>query len=583
MVAPMNRLFLLFLLVAAAATAQTPSLLEQGRTAEAAENYQHAIDLYRQAQAGDPTDPAPAKALAQLFTAKGLHDLALPSWQEALQRAPGDAESWQSLAQTWSYLDKNTESVKTLQKAVDRFPADPDATQALAWMLFKTEDYSRGIALVESFIAIHGADRGLEMTLGTLYSSLYAYDLSRVHYLKSLDLTRGTDSLSKNFRSIAWYNLSLLEKAFHQFELADQGILNSIKEEDRPAGSLARGELFQGRRDFDAARKLYERAALADDTPLARFDLARLFQEFGRLDEAEAQLEQVEHHTDDTWIYNYGVTKDKISRDIHELRADLHRARFHALDFTPRTNPWEWAVWALTKVQQSLLWWYHDQTWKGLLVKLADSSRAMSNSPDAWVSLFQAERDRPDLALKYLRLARNHELPKNPRALGSYLTEEGLLTRDPATLTRALARLEGPWENDDRERVLAALAAVRQAQGAGREFRSLLTDLYALNPGGLPCRGWGLPVRMALFGDEVALPRWKAAWADYIGQTGWNAGGRDQPGVTWSLDLRVEAEAATWTLRDADGTTARSGLVRVVGGNFAAAASTVFQQIHSPR
>ena len=556
-----------------------PTLLDQGRTAETAENYQAAVDLYRQAMAASPNNPAPARALAELFTAKGLHELALPVWQETVRRAPGDPEAWLSLAQGWSYLDDNLRSVKTLDDAFARFPTDANVVEALAWMLFKTEDFGRGIALVETYLGARGPDRALEMTLGTLYSSLFDYDRSRIHYLKAIDLAQGKSSEVRDFRAIALYNLSLLEKGFYQFDLADQAIRKSIDEEDRPAGTIALGELFQGRRDFAEARRLFEKAALTDDTPLARFDLARLLQQFGFLDEAEAQLVQVEHHQDDTWLYNYGVTKDKVLRDIHELRADLHRSRFHALDFTPRITPWDWLVWGWSKVKEGLLWWYHYQTWKSLLVKLSNSSMAVSNSPDAWVGLTLANRDHPPLALKYLALVKNHELPRNPLSRASYEVEEGIIRKDAPLLGHALTLAQIPWENEDRERALATLVAVLRAQGKTAEANQRLSQLYALNPGSLPDHGWGLPVRVGVFGEATQTAGWKDAVTAFAAQSGWAAAFADQPGVTSTLDLQATPAGAAWTLRDADGKTLKSGLVRSSGDRLGTIAE-IFRQIH---
>lgn len=562
-----------FLALAGAVAVAQPTLLEEGRNAAAAENYQRAVELYRQAMEADPADPAPALALAELFSEKGLHDLALPVWQQVIRRAPGDLNSWLALAQTWSFLDDNAQSVRVLDGARERFPQSPEVTQALAWMLFKTEDFRRGIALVEAYIADHGTDRSLEMTLGTLYSSVFDYGLSRVHYLKSIELAPGSGAEERNFRSIAWYNLSLLEKGFFQFERADEAIRKSIDEEDRPAGSLAWGELFQGKRDFAEARRLYEKAVVVDETPLGRFDLARLYQQFGLIDEAEAQLARVEAHKDDTWIYNYGVTKDKIRRDLHELRADLHQSRFHLLDFRPRSSPWDWAVWAWDKAREALAWWYHDQTWKSLLVKLSESSLAVRNSPEAWVGLTLAHHDRPALALKYLALVRNHELPKNPRAQASYLIEEGVIRRDPGLLTYALSRAQIPWENEDRERALAVLADTDP---------TALSTLYRLNAGGLAIRGRALPVRLGVFGDEGERQAWSRAWADYAGQTGWDARPGDRRGVEWSLDWRATTSGSLWTLRDPEGLAVRTGQVPANADRLKALAG-VFFQIHAPK
>jgi len=515
------------------------------------------------------------------FLPKGLHDLALPVWQEVVRRAPGVASGWVGLAQTWSYIDNNAESVAVLQQAQDRFPGDADVTQALAWMLFKTENYRRGVTLVEAYLATHGTDRSLEMTLGTLYSSLYDYGMSRVHYLKSIELAPGSRSTEKDFRSIAWYNLSLLEKAFYQFDRAERAIRQSLREEDRPAGTLAWGELAEGKRDFAEARRLYEKAVEVDETPLGRFDLARLFQQFGLLDEAEAQIAQVEQHKDDTWIYNYGVTKDKLRRDLHELRADLHHARFSSLDFAPRETVWDWLVWGTSKIREGLLWWYHDQTWKSLLVRLSQSSLAANNSADAWQGLTLAHRDQPSLALKYLALSRNHELPKNPKSKASYLIEEGILNRDAPQLEWALTLAQQPWENNDRERALATLAEIRRSEGNAVEVRSLLTQLYKLNPGSLPIRGWGLPVQLGVFGDDTLRRNWKEAVLAYAAQTGWDASDTSHPGTEWSLDIRAEATAASWTLRDPDGKVARSGLVREDRAGRLHAVAELFRALHA--
>jgi tetratricopeptide (TPR) repeat protein len=566
------------ILLLSGAPAGAATLYEQGRAAETAENFQRAIELYRQAMAADPLDPASPRALAELYTGKGLHSLALPMWQEVVRREPNASDAWMSLAQTWSYLDDNRQSAQVLDQARAKFGSDFAVTQSLAWMLFKTEDYDHGIALVENFIALHGTDRSLEMTLGTLYSSIYDYDRSRRHYLKSVELAPGDDSDARNFRSIAWYNLSLLEKSFYRFDLAEREIRRAIAEEDRPADTIAWGELVAGRRDFAEARRLYEKAAVDDDTPLARYDLARLLAQSARLDEAEAQLDEVERHKDDTWIYNYGVTKDKLRRDLSELRSDIHKARYFTLDFTPRSTPWDWITWVWAKTREGLLWWYCDQTWKSLLVKLSDSSLVSRNSPEAWTGLALAHRDQPELGLKYLALVRGHEVPRNPASLASYQIEEGLLSRSPELLTTALAGLQKPWENEDRERGLAMLADVRRSQGRLADARTLLSELYRLNPGGLPVRGRALPVRTAVFGD--AAEPWKRALADFAGQSGWDASPADRPGVDYALDLRADAQGAAWTLRDADGAVVRSGTLRDAVDKLAAVAD-LFRSIHS--
>ena len=554
-----------------------PTALDQGRAAETSENYQSAVSLYRKAMADSPRDPVPARALAELFSGKNLYNLALPVWQEVIRRAPGDPSAWISLAQTWSYLDQNQRSVQVLTEASTRFPHHPDLVQSLAWMLFKTEEFHRGITLVESYISQYGSDRSLEMTLGTLYSSLLNYDVSRSHYLKSLTLASGSSADTRNFRSIAWYNLSLLEKDFYHFDLAEQDIRRSIAEEDRPAGAVALGELAEGRRNFFEARRLFQKAMKSDDTPLARFDLARLYLQFGFLQQAEEQLIQVEHHKDDSWIFNYGVTKDKLRRDLAELSAQLHRARYYRLDFLPRASLFDWGLWVVNKVQEASLWWYNEQVWRHWLTKLAQSSEAVQNSSDAWIGLSLANRDRPALALKYLFLVRNQQLPQNPNSQASFLVEEGILKHDRPLLEQALTKLQVPGENEDRERALLSLAQ----SASGQETRNqALEKLYELNPAALPNNGWGLPVQTTILGDPGLVKAWRSALHAYAWQTGWSVEGTNHS--PFDLVLQVIPEGSTWTLRRLDGSLAQSGQAKAKPDHALEGIAQVYGAIHTP-
>lgn len=569
----------LFVLLGVQLSAE-PNLLDQGRDAQAAENYQKALELYQKARDAAPTTSGPHRALAQLFTGQGLHELALPEWQAVVRLSPDEADGYQSLAQTLSYLNRNSEGIQVLDQALARFRGNADVAQALAWLLFKTEDYRRGVQLLESFIAQFGASRSLEMTLGTLYSSLLEYDLSRAHYLKSLALAPGKDLDSRLFRSVAWYNLSLLEKDFYQFDLADQAIQKSLGEQERPAGALARGELFQGRRDYSAARKLFDQAAQNDDTPLSLLDQALLEIEFGHLDSGERALNGVEQHRDVTWIYNYGVTKEKMDREVQSARALLHESRFHALDFEPRKDWWDWLPWTWKKIKEAALWWYHDQRWKSLVAQIAESSLAVKNSPEAWSGLAQANKDHPTLALTYFHSLRDHELPRNPRFIGSYLVQEGIATKDPGTIRRGLARVQIPWENEDRERGLAIL--VDQSTKTRAERRDLLNQMFAINPGSLLCHGWGLPLRFSIVAPPTIRTHASQVWTSYANQTGWDLETKDRPGVAWDLDLSIEDLQIRWSLRDAEGSVRKSGLAPWVPGSEIQSAAAIYQRIHSP-
>ena len=114
----------------------------------------------------------------------------------------------------------------------------------------------------------------------------------------------------------------------------------------------------------------------------------------------------------------------------------------------------------------------------------------------------------------------------------------------------------------------------------GRSSAADLGRLYALNPAGLPLRGWGLPVRTAVFGDPAQTSRWKQALATFAGQSGWDANPADRPGVAYTLDLQASTAGAGWTLRDAEGKTVKSGILRAPATDTLGAVADLFRQLH---
>ncbi|MEI8093302.1 MAG: hypothetical protein WCG80_03755 [Spirochaetales bacterium] len=560
-------------------------LLLLGQQAERAENYQQAIADYQRAAELDPKSPEPPRALALLYASQNLQRLALPAWEAVLAKTPDDRDSWIEVAQTHGYLNEDHEAVVVYEEALRRFPADLDLAQALAWMLFKTEDFQRGITLLESMLKSQATTAGVEMILGTLYSSQFSEAQARVHYLQSIALTTGNSLTEKVFRSIAWYNLSLLDKDFYHFEASRDDLKQSILQQERASNHLAMGELEQEALQEKAARQSYTKALETDDTPLSLFDLAKLEQLFGHLNDAKSRATEVANFRDETWIFNFGVTKEKFLRDQEELAADIHHAAWLLLDFQARTTVWDWFVWAWNKTSEGLQWYYHDQNWKNLLVKTGNTSLQVRNSPEAWVNLTLAHRDLPGLGLKYLSLSRQHELPRNPLSQPSYQLEEGLLAGDEKLLERALKQLQTPGENADRARGLAKLVELRRGRGAEVAARQALSDLFAIGAGLMPAQGLALPVRSLWFGaDATQLEQWRRAESDYASQSHWDISGASRPGVVYDLDIQVfskDSRQLFWTLRDATGAPKKSGRVEYDPQTKMEALASILLQVHT--
>ena len=565
-------------------------LLAQGREAQKAENYQQAIEDYQKAAKADPLSSEPARALALLYASQGLNRLALPAWEDVLAKTPEDQEAWMQVAETHGLLNEDNQAVAVYEKALKRFPKNLELAQSMAWMLFKTEDFPRGIALLEQLQATEGTTAGIEMVLGTLYSSQFDEAQARVHYLQSIALTTGASSTARGFRSIAWYNLSLLDKDFYHFDASAEDLAHSLEEQERSSNHLALGELQQNALKEPEARRSFEKALETDDTPLSLFDLAKLEQTFGHLDQAMARARQVAEFRDESWIFNFGVTRDKFLRDQEELAADIHHSAWLLLDFRARVTPWDWLLWLFDKVREGLQWFYHDQQWKNLLVKTGKVSLEVKNSPEAWVNLTFAHREIPSIGLKYLSLSRQHELPRNPLSRPSYLVEEGLIANDPSLLTRALSLLQVPGENSDRARALTKLARLQRERGDQSLSRRSLSELFLLAPGFLPAEGLALPVESSWMGsDKAELEAWKNTERDFAWQSGWDLAGQTRPGVSYNLDFQVfSSNAGTksppqvfWNLRDATGTIVKTGHLDYEPEKRMATLANIYLRLHT--
>ena len=103
-------------------------------------------------------------------------------------------------------------------------------------MYFKTHQLEKGEQLLLEALESYGPDRGMYMTLGTLYSGLYDYNNSKRFYLKAIEDALETDD--PYFASVAYYNLSLLEHSFYHFNSALRYTEESIRSSDRaPEGT----------------------------------------------------------------------------------------------------------------------------------------------------------------------------------------------------------------------------------------------------------------------------------------------------------------------------------------------------------
>jgi tetratricopeptide (TPR) repeat protein len=477
-----------------------------GRAQEAieAENYENAVRIIEEGKKRFPLNTELRLLLADLYYDEELYNLALEEYHGAEQLQGEEYLTLVQISRCYGKLNQEQESIATLERILELYPENITPIDDLGWMYFKTHQLEKGEELLLKALKHFGPDRGLYMTLGTLYSGLYDYENSKRFYLKAIDDALEGEDLY--FASVAYYNLSLLEHSFYNYNSALRYTEESIQMVDRAPGHLARGELFQSRLDFKRASLEYQTAMVKDSTPLSKVNLALLYQKFGMLELARRYGEEVLNSRDLAWMYYYGTDVKRHLQDVHEILADVYDGLACSGAAQPRIGILQLLRWIPRWAEYRLRAYYHRQKLRSYSLQVGRSYLAEGNHLDAYWEFYNAnERYRP-VALKYLQMARDLEVQVAPHALYYYQQEEGKIRGDRELLDRSIQGLDPFWEREgifDSLRYLIPLLAVRSSP-----YRLAVNRLYELNPGGLIQYGFALPLVISLkSADDKVLRR----------------------------------------------------------------------------
>ena len=508
----------------------------QAQTAIEAENYESAVRIIEEGKQRFPRNSELRLLLADLYYDEQLYNLALQEYRGAEQLRGEEYLILVQISRCYGKLNREQESIATLERILELYPENVTPIDDLGWMYFKTHQLEKGEELLLDALENFGPDRGIYMTLGTLYSGLYDYKNSKRFYLKAIDdALKGEDLY---FASVAYYNLSLLEHSFYNYNSALRYTEDSIQMVERAPGHLARGELFQSRLDFKRALSEYQTSMVKDDTPLSKVNLAMLYQKFGMLELARRYAEEVLESRDRSWMYYYGTDLKRHLQDVHEILADVYAGLASSGAAQPRSGILQSLRWTVRWLEYRLKAYYHHQKLRSYCLQVGRSYLSEGNHLDAFWEFYSAnERYRP-VALKYLGLARDLEVQVASHALYYYQQEEGKIRGDRQLLDRSIQGLDPFWEREGIFDSLRYLIPLLKGKSAPR--RLAVNRLYQLNPGGLLQYGFTLPLVVSrnVAGDRVlrrCLKHLKHSGSEIT------ADADEQAGFLYHLDLQREA------------------------------------------
>ena len=483
---------LLLICSPAASYAQQDADWYYGRAQEAieAENYEAAVRIVEEGKQRFPRNAELPLLLADLYYDKELYNLSLEEYRGAEQLQGEEYLTLIQISRCYGKLNQEQDSIATLKRILELYPDSITPIDDLGWMYFKTHQLEKGEELLLETLKDFGPDRGIYMTLGTLYSGLYDYENARKFYLEAIQ-----DALTEEdlyFASIAYYNLSLLEHGFYNYNSALRYSEESIQMVDRAPPHLARGELFQSRLDFKRALSEYQTAMVKDSTPLSKVNLALLYQRFGMLELARRYVEEVLDLQDRSWMYYYGTDIKRHLQDVHEILADVYSGLARSGAAQPRVGILQVLKWIPRSVEYRLKAYYHRQKLRSYSLEVGRSYLLEGNHLDAYWEFYRANERYRQVALKYLGLTRDLEVQVAPHSLHYYQQEEGKIRGSRELLERSIQGLDPFWEREGIFNALRELIPLLEVNSSSR--RRELNRLYELNPGGLLQYGFALPL-----------------------------------------------------------------------------------------
>ncbi|MFP4373784.1 MAG: tetratricopeptide repeat protein [Spirochaetaceae bacterium] len=472
---------------------------DRGIEAIEAENYQRAVRVLTEGQEKHPESVQLYTILGDLYFGEELYRLALSEYQEAERIEPDSFSVLHSAALSLGRLNRERESVRYLERLLQLYPDSPDVIADLGWMYFKTHQLEKGEELLLEAIEDYGDERSLTMTLGTIYADMYRFEDSKEYYERSIE--SALEDGRSYFASVAYYNLSLLQKAFYRFNGAMQSTERSLAQAERSTGHLARGELYEMQMDFRRAHDEYiEAYNLDEDTPLAKLDLAALYRTFGRLDEALAYARDVYESDDLHWMFNFGTDEQRHRMELHSLLSDIYRGKATVMSHEPAAGLPARVSNFVGRVRYRVLAWYHDMIFRRFAGRVAEAYEQEGSILNAHWTYYRARERYPRPALRALDQARELETRVIPEAEPYYLMREAMLRNDRAAIAEAVNAMHPRWERSSIAEGLREIAARARRDGDTAEAGRTAVELYRLNRGGLRQHGIELPVALSVGG-----------------------------------------------------------------------------------
>ena len=494
-------------------TIETSDLLvSQAQEAITVENWEAVISILSDGIRLYPSNPVFHFMLGDLYYSKSLFAPAYKEFTRANTLGYTNNEIYSRLADSASSLNLDEKALDYLKIFLQTSPDDLFSWSNYGWLCYKTHRLDEGITSLLKVTETYGPDSNIYVGLGNLYTASFDYLKAKKFYTLAIKLAE--EKAQPYLSSIYYYNRSILEEVFYNFDDAYKDTTKSLSSSARSSGYLMQGELELRRLNYQGAFTQYISAFSLDSTPLATIGLADTLLQAGYPEEAGRYISALQSKTDLSWIANYGTTIDQYTADLHKIQKDFYRLKLnmekrkvvHNLS-TYISRLWNICTFSLYK-------WYHSSYYRVQNKNVAQSYETTMKDPQSISgqnlyinSFYYLAFDKwKKIASPYLSRAENIEKSYVKAAEPSYFYEQAVLNKNKNLFDKAIRSLDPVWERHYQAEALAERILLTNDNESHLK-QEYLEKLFSLSPASFSFYDLNLPVSFFLQDSRIKQNR----------------------------------------------------------------------------
>jgi hypothetical protein len=495
--------FVLIVLCNTGLSAQTynyPSLnvyMEEARKQLDGDFYDKALEILNEAEKKYPDSFEPNLQKGDIYFDHELNENALIEYGKVEKKGYFTEILYENMSTCYSKMGEDVKALKVLEDALILFKdnCSENFYDDLGWQYYKNHRTKDGKEIILQGLKKYPKSSDLYMTLGTLYSDAWDYENSKNCYVNSINYSY--EEKSNNFRSIAYYNLALLENSFLFYQEAINSSNASISQSNRSSAHLELNYLYSGAMDLENAyRESKLAASLQPRTLFPEMSIAYIKVNSGKVDEGIKILKDLLENRDFSWMAYFGTSKDSYYSEIYKTLFQAYIYKFNQIKYNDRNDFFSIISRPFKRLYFLGASYYYNFRFTNLEVGTGEVLIKGGSELEGLRRLYDSyERLWPKKAYKLLGIIRKIEKEKNPRDMRILDIKNAALrgkyeffyskAMEKKDIVANLEMLDEKWEKEIICNTYQELISIT----GGEERKKFIGDLFMLHSPFIPMFG----------------------------------------------------------------------------------------------